>query len=119
MHRKSIEAANTLKDDNVCMTSDKEEDDNDHHGSSSSTSEAGDKSSQGGSGTGECGPGGQEQDLRLPQDMSTHPHAQPPTINRTDPEQFRNNSIACLRAKVQYVTKDLKRKTRTIKNSFG
>ncbi|KAG8338421.1 Visual system homeobox 2 [Homalodisca vitripennis] len=83
MHRKSLEAADQLKDDNTCTTSDKEEDDGDHQESTSSKSELSGPPSHNGD-------KGQEQDLRLPQDMG-----------RTDPEQFRNNSIACLRAKAQ------------------
>ncbi|KAL1138865.1 hypothetical protein AAG570_008927 [Ranatra chinensis] len=57
MHRKSLEAAEQLKDDNTC----------------SQTTTSG-----GGGGGGKTGGGGSE-----------------------DPEQFRNNSIACLRAKAQ------------------
>lgn len=112
MHRKSIEAAEHLKDDNTNTTSDKEEEDGDHQESVSSKSELSGHSGQGAD-------KGQEQDMRLgqgqqqgqdlrlgAQDLGAHPP--PPPLTRGDPEQFRNNSIACLRAKVSQVTKVLK-----------
>lgn len=100
MHRKSIEAAEHLKDDNEMTRSDKEDDDNDHGGLESASSKSdlsGPHTPQLGPHLTDKGPGPQEQDhLGGPHQPSQ------PTMPRNDPEEFRNNSIACLRAKVSY-----------------
>lgn len=42
-----------------------------------------------------------EQHLRLQQELQSHQVAVMQHLANTDPEEFRNNSIACLRAKAQ------------------
>lgn len=42
-----------------------------------------------------------EQHLRLQQELQSHQVAVMQQLATTDPEEFRNNSIACLRAKAQ------------------
>ncbi|XP_054262544.1 visual system homeobox 2-like isoform X2 [Macrosteles quadrilineatus] len=101
MHRKSIEAAEHLKDDNEVTRSDKEDDDNDHGGLESASS----KSDLSGPHTPQLGPHltdkgpGPEDHLGPPHQHNPSQQQQP--MSRTDPEEFRNNSIACLRAKAQ------------------
>lgn len=107
MHRKSLEAADQLKDDNTCSnnTSDKEEEgDHDHHRESTSSNKSDNSGCSSASGSGDkMVSSQQEQEMRLQQDLHNHHAAvmQLAANTRTDPEQFRNNSIACLRAKAQ------------------
>lgn len=112
MHRKSIEAAEQLKDDGC--SSDKE----DQHETSSMTTDKSDNSANNSS---PQQPQQQQQsqlnhnaaennkemhqirlqDLQHQIDHQNHQSSALQLAHATDPEEFRNNSIACLRAKAQ------------------
>ncbi|KAJ9599387.1 hypothetical protein L9F63_010149, partial [Diploptera punctata] len=115
MHRKSIEAAEQLKDDNC--TSDKE----DQHETSSMTTDKSDNSNNN-SVSQQQQTGMQQQPSQINQNSAEnnnkeilqhqmrlqelqhqieHHTSGLPIAHSTDPEEFRNNSIACLRAKAQ------------------
>lgn len=87
MHRKSLEAAHHLKDDCNTATS------SDHEESASMQTEASDASAT-----------SSQQTSTQPQTNATQPtndKEQKSGGFEEDPEAFRNNSIACLRAKAQ------------------
>jgi homeobox protein 2 len=113
MHRKSIEAAEQLKDDGC--SSDKE----DQHETSSMTTDKSDNSTNNSSSQQQQQQSQPNQDaaennnkeihqhqLRLQElqhqiDHQNHQSSVLQLAHATDPEEFRNNSIACLRAKAQ------------------
>lgn len=83
MHRKSIEAAEHLKDQENCSSN------SDHEDTTSTRTQASDASSSNNNNNAPPQPQPQDKDPQQP-----HPYPE-------DPEAFRNNSIACLRAKAQ------------------
>ena len=87
MHRKSIEAAETLKDEN-CNTS------SDHDETTSQKTECSEHS--GNSSTVSISPGADRVSLDVQVTSSNNSYHQ-----IKSPESFRNNSIACLRAKAE------------------
>lgn len=100
MHRKSLEAAEHLKDDNCNSNSDHEE-------TTSMRTEASDTSATSNNQQlqqNQQQPQSQQQQQQPPPTLSLtnsdkdHQHQQ---MYNDDPEAFRNNSIACLRAKAQ------------------
>lgn len=114
MHRKSIEAAEQLKDDGC--SSDKE----DQHETSSMTTDKSDNSANNSSSQQPQQQQQQQsqlnhnaaennkemhqirlQDLQHQIDHQNHQSSALQLAHTTDPEEFRNNSIACLRAKAQ------------------
>lgn len=103
MHRKSIEAAHHLKEDGC--TSDHEETQSlrtDTSETSGTSSNHQPSDTQAGSNVQQTCPArsGPPQSAKEPQNPSGIPQ-QPPQPYQEDPEIFRNQSIACLRAKAQ------------------
>ncbi|KAJ8882055.1 hypothetical protein PR048_018543 [Dryococelus australis] len=89
MHRKSLEAAEQLKDD-TCSS-----DRDDQQETSSLATDKSDASARGASPAGAAEGGGDDQQRQRLEELRHQLSA------AEDPEQFRNHSIACLRAKAQ------------------
>lgn len=96
MHRKSLEAAEHLKDDNTTSS--------DHEESTSMRTDASDSSATSSQQPSQppppnhAAPGDKDQQQ---QQQQPHPSLAGQQAYNDDPEAFRNNSIACLRAKAQ------------------
>lgn len=92
MHRKSLEAAEHLKDDNGTSS--------DHEESTSMRTDASDSSATSSQQQPQPQPNRSASGEKEPQPQP-HPSIAGQQTYNDDPEAFRNNSIACLRAKAQ------------------
>lgn len=111
MHRKSLEAAEQLKDDTSCASDKEDHNETDRSDASTNNSTTMNKShnAQETNNNGNNGPGRKESPGPCQQASpgydspfdrgANHPGNE--RVQPTDPEEFRNNSIACLRAKAQ------------------